>query len=430
MPTLAALYSAFGIVLLFASMFRGVAYRHLGVINLRNVFLLGFIYFEFYGVIYPLWTSDYGIYSVLTPTYTSLRWITYSALFLMCFYLSYHYIISKLDTEPQNPTFLGGQSYVTLLVLAICLSVGAYLGRFSGYVPLIGPLLNHALIALAATAAGVATFVLIRNFGNPVLAVPAVIAIGIGLLNTVLSDFGRRGLVGLLGAVLWCAYFSRTAPLTSRTVVLKVLPVAVAGMMFVGAFSQIRGDQHLQGDATARSEAIVQNLGINALTSLFAVPDTGTASLWLIDSRRTEIEIDPLLAARYFVLHFVPRSVMPNKIEPLSRRIPIENRSKGVAYGVHTVGPGIVGHVAADGGLPIAPLYGLAIGAVLGLLDRFLARNRHAPLAIAALGCTLGQVLGLARGDSAIFLGIILIGILSNLALLYALDRGTAQPLH
>lgn len=429
MPTLAALYSGLGIGLIVASWFRGVAYRRIGAFNLRNVFLLGFIYFQFYAAIYPLWTGDLGIYSVLMPTYTAIRWIGYSALFLSSFYFAHHMFVVKLETKPQAPRFLGGQNHVALLVIATCLAVGAYVGRFSGGAPLIGPLLNHAFVGTAATAAGLATIVLVRNVGNPVLAVPALLVIAIGLVNTVISDFGRRGLVGLLAAVLWCAYFSKTAPLKPRAVLLKGLPVALAAMMLVGAFSQIRGDRQLKGDVTARSEAIAENFGVGALKSMFAVPDTGLASLWLIDSRRDDIEVDPLLGARYFFIHFVPRVLMPDKVEPLSRRIPIENRTKGVAYGLHTVGPGVVGHVAADGGFPVAPFYGLAIGAILGWLDRFLAQNMHAPMAIAVIGCMLGQVLGLPRGDTSIFLGIMLMGILPNLLLLYVLDRASAQPL-
>lgn len=428
MTKLAAIYSGIGILVIFATMYRGVAYRRIGILNLRNIFLLGFVYFQLYGSIYPLWTGDYGDYAVLTPSYAASYWIAYSLLFLLCFYFSYEKVISSLETKLSQPIFVGGQTFAALLSLAVFLSIAAYLGRFSSYVPLFGPLLNHCLTALAASAGGLATFVLIRNFANPVLALPAIVAIGIGLLNTLLADFGRRGLVGLLGAVIWCGYFSRAILLTPRAVLFKVAPVLLAAMVLVGAFSQIRGDRDLVGDATARSGAIIEKFGVDALLSLFAIPDTGIASLWLIDSRRQDIATEHFFAARYFFLHFVPRDFMPDKPEPLSRRIPIEADKKGVALGVHTVGPGIVGHAAADGGLPAAALYGLVIGTFLGVFDRLLARNMHAPLAIAAIGCSLGQVLGLARGDSSIFLGVILVGIAFNLCLFWLLDKVTGQP--
>lgn len=432
MAKLVAILSLLGMIAVLASMFRGLQYRWMGVINLRNIFLLGYAYFQLYGAIYPLWTGDTRPYQVLHLEETAIRFALLSALFLLSFYGAYALVFRRVMTKSPVLQFRGTQPQGVLLTLAVVLAIVAYLGRFSGFVPIIGPLLNHALLGSAAAAAGLAAAVAIRNYGNPILLLPALLTIGISLINTITSDFGRRGLVGILGACLWCAYFTRSVEFSSRTVWLKLAPAMLVSLLLVGAFSQIRGEADIRGNAAARTEAITNNIGTEAFLSNFRIPDTGIVSLWLIDSRIDAFEPEGFFAVQYFFYHMVPRVLMPDKPDPLSLRIPVEANRKGVALGIHTVGPGVVGHAAADGGWYAAIFYGLILGGVIGGMDRLIAQNMHAPLAIAAMGCALGQMLGLSRGDSSIFLGIILLATFSNVLLFYVLDRtlGAQQPVY
>lgn len=422
MQTFAVIYAIVGIGVLIASMFIGPHYRALRLANLRNVFVMGFCYFQFYAIIYPLWHNDFGDYYVIEPGRAAGRFVAYSVLYLVCFFVAYNWIFTKQSKKMRPSLFQADIPAVPLLILAVSLSLAAYFARFSGYVPIFGPLLNHLFSATAAMSGCLAIYVIARNIANPVLTLPAIGIIMLSIFNTVLADFGRRGLVGILGATLWGLYFVRPQTFASKTVWLKIVPLALVAMTIIGSFSQVRTERDTAGQGVYRVQGIIKGFGWNALKSNFDVPDTGIASLWLIDSRFDHFEYRHMAGLQYFFLHFVPRTVMPNKVEPLSRRIPIEADKRGVALGIHTVGPGIVGHIAADGGFYAAAIYGVLMGIGIGWMDRLLWRNRHSTLAVAALGSSLGQVVGLSRGDSSIFMGIILIGVIGNLILMYAID--------
>ncbi|MEM7625330.1 MAG: hypothetical protein AAF333_06855 [Planctomycetota bacterium] len=415
-------YAILGIGALVVSLFVGPHYRTLGLANLRNIFILGFCYFQFYGIIYPLWYDDFGDYFVADAPRAAGRFVAYSFLYLVCFFLAYNWFFSRPPKKIKPPTFQADLPPVPLLIVAVTVGLAAYFARFSGYVPIFGPLLNHIFTASAAMSGCLAMYVIARNFVNPVLSLPAIGIILLSMFNTILADFGRRGLVGILGAAMWGLYFVRPQTFSSRKVWLVLVPAALIAMTIIGSFSQVRTERDTAGQGGLRVNGIIKGLGWQALKSNFAVPDTGIASLWLIDSRFEYYEYQHMAGLKYFFLHFVPRSVMPDKDEPLSRRIPVEADKRGVALGIHTVGPGIVGHSAADGGFYAAVVYGVLMGLGIGWMDRMLLRNRHSCLAVAAIGSTLGQVVGLSRGDSAIFMGIILIGVIGNLIIMYVVD--------
>lgn len=422
MAFFAVIYAILGIGVLIVSMFVGPHYRTLGIANLRNIFILGFCYFQFYGIIYPLWHDDFGDYYVIDASRAAGRFVAYSFLYLVSFFAAYNWLFTKPPKRIKPPTFQADLPAVPLLIVAVAVGLGAYFARFSGYVPIFGPLLNHIFTASAAMSGCLAVYVIVRNFANPVLTLPAIGIILLSMFNTVLADFGRRGLVGILGAAMWGLYFVRPQTFASKTVWLKLAPVALVAMTIIGSFSQVRTERDTAGQGAYRVQGIIKGLGWKALKSNFNVPDTGIASLWLIDSRFEYFEYEHMAGLQYFVLHLVPRTLMPDKAEPLSRRIPIEADRRGVALGIHTVGPGIVGHAAADGGFYAAVVYGVLMGLGLGWMDRILLRNRHSVLAVAAIGSSLGQVVGLSRGDSSIFMGIILIGVFGNLILMYVVD--------
>lgn len=418
----AVTYAILGIGALIVSMFVGPHYRTLGIANLRNVFMLGFCYFQFYGIIYPLWYNDFGDYYVMDPPRAAGRFVAYSLLYLVSFFLAYNWLFTKPPKNNKPPTFQAELPAVPLLVVAVAVGLGAYFARFSGYVPIFGPLLNHIFIASAAMSGCLAMYVIARNLANPVLTLPALFIILLSMFNTVLADFGRRGLIGILGAAMWGLYFVRPQTFASKTLWFKLAPLAIIAMTVIGSFSQVRTERDTAGQGAYRVQEVIKGFGWKALKSNFAVPDTGIASLWLIDSRFEYFEYEHMAGLQYFVLHFVPRVIMPDKAEPLSRRIPYEADKRGVALGIHTVGPGVVGHSAADGGFYAAVVYGVLMGLGIGWMDRFLMRNRHSAFAVAAIGSSLGQVLGLARGDSSIFMGIILIGVIGNLLIMHVLD--------
>ena len=423
MAHLTAIYAFFGCFAMGLSLFWGPHFRYLGLINLRNIFVIGFIYFQFYGVIYPLWHNDFGEYLVVTPERTAGRFVAYSLLFLVPFFLVYNATLKKRVRSPKPPAFRADPGGTYLIVIALTLGVVAYVGRFSGFIPIIGPMLNHVLTGAASATCCLAVYVIVRNLHQLPLVAISFAVILLGMFNAIVADFSRRNLVGISAACLWGLYFVRPTALKSVKLWVVAAPLAIVAITLVGAFSQIRADREIRGQGAARIQGIIDSVSVGAFTSLFALPDTGIATLWLIDSRFDDFEYDHLFMGRYIVLHIVPRQWLDDKPKPLSHRIPTEAGKRGVDLSFHTVGPGIIGHAAADGGYYAALLYGILMGWVIACLDGILARNMRSPFAVACMGNTLGHMLGLSRGESSIFLGLILIGIFSNLLIFYAIDR-------
>ena len=423
MAYLTAIYAFFGCFALGLSLIWGPHFRYLGLANLRNIFILGFIYFQFYGVIWPLWNNNFGEYLVVTPDRTAGRFVAYSLLFLGTFFWVYNATFKKRVQSPKPPAFRANPGGTSLVLIALSLGVLAYIGRFSGFIPVIGPMLNHVLTGCAAATCCLAIYVVVRYPHQLPLVVASFGVILLGIFNSIVADFSRRNLVGIAAACMWGLYFVKPAAFKSFKLWAIVGPLLILSITVVGAFSEVRNDRGLRGQGAARIQGIIDSMSVNAFTSLFALPDTGIATLWLIDSRYDAFPYDHLFMGRYIVLHVVPRAWLPDKAEPLSRRIPIEAEKRGVALGLHTVGPGIIGHAAADGGFYAAVVYGVLMGWVIAMLDGILARNIRSPLAVATMGNTIGHMLGLARGESSIFLGLILIGIFSNLLIFYVIDR-------
>ncbi len=421
MTLLAAIYCVLMILVVAISLYRGSQRRDLGFINLRMFFLVGMVYYQFYAFIFPMLTDDYGPYVVVDTTRVGAIFIWLSFLFMVSFYWSYEVAYRKTAGSNQRPMFFGQANAVFFLGVALLLAIVSIMLRFSGFIPVIGPLLNHVCIAASAASAAVVFYVFGKSLLNPFIVLGGTAIALIDGLNAIMTAFGRRPLVGVLGACLAGLYYAHLVEGRTKAAWMKIIPVLAVGMVVLTAFSALRNERDIEG--AERLSYMARFMSVENLLEPFHGPDTGLATAFLIDSRPDDIAHSPLFAARYFFLHFVPRGIYEDKPDPQSLRIPMENKTKGVAHGTHTVGPGIVGHAAADGGWYAALFYGVAIGVILGILDAWMAVGTTSPLGVAVYMCSLGQTFALSRGESSIFLGIILLGIFSMLFMLYPLER-------
>jgi hypothetical protein len=84
----------------------------------------------------------------------------------------------------------------------------------------------------------------------------------------------------------------------------------------------------------------------------------------------------------------------------------------GVNWGVLTLGPGIIGHAAAEGGFYAAIIYALALGLLMRFFDELVQLYPLSPFVVMLVGCNLGQILGAPRGETAAFLALYILTIL------------------
>jgi hypothetical protein len=87
------------------------------------------------------------------------------------------------------------------------------------------------------------------------------------------------------------------------------------------------------------------------------------------------------------------------------------------------LGAGIIGHGWFEGGFVGVALYALVFGLIVGVADRAIAERAWNPYFIALMGCHLGNVFGLARGDTALFLLEIMVGLFACTCLLWLIKN-------
>ena len=95
----------------------------------------------------------------------------------------------------------------------------------------------------------------------------------------------------------------------------------------------------------------------------------------------------------------VPRRWWPGKPIPLSMEIAREARLSRVNWNRLKLGPGVIGHAAAEGGWYALIIYALIAGLYFRFFDEIIRNNPDSPFVILAVGSALGQFLGLPRGS-------------------------------
>lgn len=403
------------------------ASRYYALARSRNFMLLGFIYFQLYGVAYySVVDVDFGPYKFLDFERAVGVFVLYSSLFLVSFFAAYRVAYRKVEM-PKVLHFQADPGIGVYWTIAVSIAILSLFLRFALYVPIAGPAINHWLSLGSAVACGVAAFAWGKNFFNPISVLVVGVTQGLGLLNTIITDFGRRNLFAQAIAVILCAWVSGCRSGRTKQTVITVLIMSVLGLTVMTAFTQARNDRTVE--RSSRLGFLFDDFSVEAMLQFVIPGDTAPASLWLIDSHPEDrgFEIEPLYSVRYFFWHYAPRSVFPDKPEPLSVRIPFMAKMEKVTLGLLTIGPGLMGHVAHDGGALAALLYGLIVGVMIGTLDKFLMTNVTSVFAVVAVVCAYAQLFGFPRGESPVFLGIAVIGLVGWVSLMTVVDHLTRR---
>ena len=395
------------------------------LLTTRNVFLFSVVFFQATSAAFPLVHGDHWQYTLSDRDAVAFRFAVMLTSFIAIFLLVYNWGpgVTRLARSAKTTVWnIEGGALIALAVIAI--GAGSAL-RFAVAVPLVGVLANFIGVSMTAIGAGLAGWYWGRRMFNPAaIAIAAGIVIFAIAVNLI-GEFGRRPLVSAAGCFLFGAYFSAWRYLSPTGVLFRFTLAAIPALLFFGAFTSIRtidrGAQGLgdriqalrsSGDATA---GILMELDGQM---------TGTVSLWLVDHyNENPDEVRPFWMGEYFITFPVPRDLWPDKPYPLSYRIPLVAGLEGVAIDTHTVGPGIIGHTAADGGTFPLIVYAVGFGLLFRYCDERLKGNPYSPLAVLPIGSTLGQLLGMARGETSIFLFIFVFSTFSVLFLMRMVAR-------
>jgi hypothetical protein len=372
--------------------------------TVRNFFLLGVIYFQSMSAAAALWSGEYGHFTPSEPSYAGLIFSVLLTVFVgaILFFYRRGWIVrwmarhTPMSFAPANPA--------TMLTLAFSfLVLGVFMRVVLGQIPLAGIVFFNVSTGVLAVAAGMAVWAWAPRLWNPAVAVPAIpIVLGSVLAGTY-GTFGRREILNIVLACVWAAVHSWWKHLGLMRAAMRIGVIAFLGLALLAGFTATRGDA---GERRTPAQVLADLQGAQigkGLQAIFSAQDTGPISLWVCESRPDMIPYDPFHQARFLFLHWVPRSIWPDKPLGLGLVL-VDQRNVSGTDSTFTVGPGMIAHLVNDNPWLCLIPYALFLGLVLRYFDEMLAIHAHNPFLVLPLGVALGEWVGVPRGEAAIFI--------------------------
>lgn len=399
------------------------------LLSLRNIFLLGFVLFELYSVANVASSGNFGQFPLNHPLATERRFELLATVFLVVFLLAYERPIGLQRVTDRMGQLVAGRrtSRRKVAPLAIAMTVGAILMRSYALAFPTGTISHVATlvsVAAAAVACGLAAWISRADRSVARRGLFCLVILVLNIPVAIVGQFSRRPLVALFGAVIWSLYYSRLRSGGSRKVMLKLGVLIILPLAAVAVFTDLRHAGQSNGsvsefinklgDASGSTSSGAKTIATNL--------STGSVTLWVEENYPKTFHARKLQTLQYFFGVAIPRGIWHSKPKPISDSIAVEAGLTGVNVLKIKVPAGIIGNAAAEGGLLADMVYAFLIAALLRMFDDAVLLNRWDPFLVVAVGSSLGQVLGLARGESSVFAAVFVGSVLATRAALAVVE--------
>lgn len=408
------MFVVLAILIIALMIFDAVRYK-VYLISVRNTFLVGFIVFQVTSPIYTLATGDNGQFELSDPEGSGLTFLIWASVFFGVFYLAY----------PRLPLIKGFVKILPItrfkpgaslnIAIAVLLTIIAIVLHFGVNVPLVGVLARFLAISFAAIASGLAAWVWAPRLYNPVYAMMSFVIVSINCLNVITGSFGRRELVAVLGCFMWGMFYSKWREARPLRAVMTLVLIGFIPTVLLALYTSVRSASEHDRSAGEHIRAIMTEGSVSeGMMLLLNGQSAGGRSMWLIENFPENFEQRPLFTMRYAFMLPVPRAIWIGKPPPLAKQMPYLANMLKVHRDRLTVGPGIVGHAAAEGGWYALIIYAIILAYVCRFFDEVLIRSIDNPLIVLPMGSALGQVLGMPRGETGVFMFILVFSVVGS----------------
>lgn len=394
------------------------------LLSIRNFFLAGFCFFQLIAIIY--WIHDplrYPHWKLSRPASDLLEYLSMAFLFLLFFFVAYHkfqFVAKRYQRFRFTPRIPSDSQLILLAFMMSVIGLGLTLAPLGKYAIIIS---NYAGIGIGAASCGLAAWVLISHLKNPFAVTYCLGIIGINILSQ-LGGYSRRHLLSMGIAVLWAVFYKVLYRRRTRSLILGVVVLMLPPFLVVSAFSGIR-----KNTGMSVSEA-VSKIDMNALWKgmehLVGHSDTGKASLWMIENYPEKYRYRHMFTPFYTFAIVIPRAIWHDKPQTLSY-VAVENL-RMVNVGGFNIGPGIIGHAAAEGGFYAVIVYAILAGFMTRFLDDILKLNITNVFVVIPFGAMLGEVIGIARGETSFMIGVAANGMFVAFLLLMIFSKLIGRP--
>ncbi len=373
------------------------------LLSARNFFFVGFLIFHLTSGVLAVWfplADEFAISDVARPAFIFCWFVV---LFLAIFFFVYRrgWGVRRLahSVTPQH-----APAPIVLLFLGIPLVALGLVFRFLlTNVPIFGALSGMFGAGLMALAAGVVSWAWFPRLFNPFFATIALAVIATGIAGTLMGSFGRRDVLGVLTGVAWGAYHGWYKHMGPRRVLTFIAVLSVPAMVLMAGFTAVRHiNKTDRSIGQLFSEAAASDIG-QGILDLFSGQRCANYVMFFISTRPESKDYDTLHQVKLFLSFPVPRQFWDDKPDAVARTVVKEVNVQGVPEGFN-IGPGLLGHCANDNPWIALPLYAVLLALFLRLLDEMIVVHPNNPFVVLPVGAAIGQIMGLARGETAAFL--------------------------
>lgn len=412
---LLGLSAALTTIVLVAVVVAGAAQRRTDLLSFRNVFLLGFCFFYGLASVFVAFLDQSGfIYQPQGSGYLPLAIMTpgFAALFMLADRWGQRWdliqkVVPKVAVPPTTPSIMIGIVFCLLVAVAGLTTSGDY---FSALVSQVRP-------ALASCAAGLATYYLICKKYNPVAWGIFLFVFALSLLLCVTGSIDRRYSLSVFIVVAWVWYYTDLRYKSLAFTLGKMAIIGAVVSFFIVIYSGIRGgaaedrtiDKRIEQFREASQNPTAVQKG--ALESVL-YQDAPINTIYIIENYPDAQPLDPFNGFLFFATNPIPRFLWEDK--PIGLGSALRDQF-GIAA---NLGPGIIGHGWSEGMWFGVAGYALVFGLICGVLDRATRENATNPFFLSVFGGSMGNFVGLPRGETSLFMVLLVSGAVACLIIL------------
>lgn len=385
------------------------------LLSIRNFTLLGFIVFQLTSGAVILYRDYDPKYPLTDSGRTGVAFAFSCTVFLIILLAMYRWGPVVRKAARALPTTRVVPSEPFMWLCAVTLMMMALFLRAFVAVPLIAALADYLGTAFASIACGLAGWTWAKRFLNPAAMVYAMVIFLGSAAAVMVGSFGRRGLVAVGAGLIWGMYYSRLRYADGKRVIVQALLAAAIPAILLAMYTSARSStEHERGVAEhIKAMATKGDVGMGFMLLLDGQGTAGV-SMWLMEQCPESYPYRWFHTPKYALLFPVPRRLWPDKPEPLSSQIAEMANRQGVNRSGLTVGPGIIGHAAHEGGFIALIVYAILGGLFLRFYDEIIAKCPTSPFVVLPVGASMGQIVGLARGETAAFIFAYVFGVLGS----------------
>lgn len=387
---------------------RGII-RDRAIVTTRNAFLAGLLLFQVNAMILPLATDQFGEIGPTHPQFSGTVMLGMLIAFTACFWVIYNKGWFRLGLQNKLGTTLPIPSDKAIMIMAVLLLVSMIIFRLVLiYIPFFNILALIIAPGLGAGACAAICWVWARNIRNPVITAMTVAIVLTAFSLAIYQQFGRRDALSVLAACLWGAFHGGLKNVNFRRAAIPFAIVGGIAFLTVAALTSSRTEKSVDLTVGQLFQRLFSADLVVGILGVVGGSDAGPISMWVVENRSDPSTWEFLHSVKYCGTMAFPRAIWDQYFstpKPLAFGFTmiaeVGVTGKAPAF---NVGPGLVGHMMNDNPLFAFPLYTIIIAAGLRLLDDRVNQDPNNPFAVIPVGCALGEIMALARGELGLFM--------------------------